>query len=237
MVSGLIRNSSMPGRHAPTSTRGQLVRFAVMLVFSLIAGTYAPAFAYDSSWHKATGWSGEYPSGFTIAADMTIDIRPKLDPAAPKSVKCRLKKGATYHQWNSKRAASDRLQFISFTKIKTYRLTGDLTVKLERRPSGGVADVRFRKGDTWSYLAYLGEGAFLMKFRGQIYVAGQEMFAKSTEVAAAGNTGTSDYDEWLDLRCANGAVGWIFANEVRGKPGFLGANITGYGKASDGLPR
>jgi hypothetical protein len=210
---------------------------AVVLLLVLIADPRRPAFAYDASWHQAPGWSGEYPNGFTIAADMTIDIRARLDPAAPKSVSCRLKKGATYHEWNRKRIAADRLQFISFTRIKTYMMTGELTVQLERRRDREFIDVHFRNGDTWSYLFYSAEGFFLLKFGDEVYVAGQEMFEKSTEVASGGDAAASDYDEWLGLRCANGAVGWIFANEMKDKPGILGANIPGYGKASDGLPR
>jgi hypothetical protein len=236
MFSSVIRNSPMPGRHAPTSTPGRLVRFAVMPAFGLIAGTCMPAFAYDSSWHRATGWSGEYPSGFTIAADMTIDIRTRLDPAAPKSVSCRLEKGATYHQWNSERVAADRLQFISFTRIKTFLMTGELTVQLQRNRDREVIDVNFRNGDTWSYLFYFGEGFFLMKFGDEVYVAGQELLETSTEVARGGSAAASDYDEWLGLRCANGAVGWILASEVKDKLGFLHANIPGYGDAIDGLP-
>jgi hypothetical protein len=236
MVTSAVHRLPTPRFCAPASVPEAPVRFALALMLVLIAAAHAPARAYDSSWHKATGWSGEYPNGFTIARDLTIDIRAMPDPDAPKSVACRLKKGATYHQWNSKRVAADHLEFISFTKIRTYRITDKLTVRLERQADGRQAAVTFRKGDTWSFLAALAEGSFLMKFNGEVYVAGQDMFARSTEVAKPGGDGESDYDEWLGLRCANGAVGWILAGEVKGKPGFGGPNITGYGAARDGRP-
>jgi hypothetical protein len=34
-----------------------------------------PAIAYDGSWYQNKGWSGEYPYGFTVASDVTIEIR------------------------------------------------------------------------------------------------------------------------------------------------------------------
>src|SRR5215470_12579568 len=77
---------------------------------------------YDASWYRANGWSGEYPDGFTMASNVATKIRGSLNLDAPKIISCVLRKGATYHQWNKKRVISDRLEFISFTKIMTYEL-------------------------------------------------------------------------------------------------------------------
>src|SRR6267154_4009891 len=140
-----------------------------------------PTAKYDASWYKANGWSGEYPNGFTMASNVTTKIRGSLELDAPKSISCVLRKGATYHQWNKKRVISDRLEFISFTKIETYELDASFTVELRRQSDGD----------------------------------------------------DSTYDEWLKLRCANGAVGWILFNEIKDGPDFAAPNITGHGSASD----
>jgi hypothetical protein len=65
----------------------------------IVLFTYSKsAFAYDASWYEVRrAWSGEYPHGFTMEADETIDIRPELSLEATKSVSCSLRKGATYH--------------------------------------------------------------------------------------------------------------------------------------------
>src|SRR5262245_52931371 len=97
-------------------------RFSCFVAFLPAVGAAGPAFSYDASWYKMKDWSGEYPDGFTLAADVTINIRWRLDLGAPKSISCVLRKGSTYHEWNKKRVVSDRLEFVSFTKIVTYEL-------------------------------------------------------------------------------------------------------------------
>jgi hypothetical protein len=59
------------------------------------------------------------------------------------------------------------------------------------------------------------------------------LYEKSAKVEAPVNGDESTYDEWLGLRCVNGAVGWIFFNEIKDAPAFSAPNITGYGYASD----
>ena len=192
-----------------------------------------PAGKYDGSWYKANRWSGEYPDGFTMARNVTTMIRGSLDVDAPKSVSCVLRKGATYHPWNKKRVVSDRLEFVSFTKIETYDLDASFTVELRRQLDGDDITIQFKKGDQWLYLAGLAEGTFLIKFNDTIYVAGQDLYEKSTKVGTSVNGDESTYDEWLKLRCANGALGWILFNEIKDGPDFAAPNIGGYGNASD----
>jgi hypothetical protein len=208
-------------------------RFSCFVAFLPAVGAAGPAFSYDASWYKAKSWSGEYPNGFTMTADVTISIRGSLDLDAPKSISCALKKGSTYHVWNKKRVVSDRLEFISFTKIETYELEARRAVEVRRKSGGRSTIIEFKKGDRWSYLAYLAEGSFLIKFGNTVYIAGQNLLEKSTEVEAAVKSEQSTYDEWLKLKCAHGTVGWIFFNEIKNAPGFSKANISGYGIASD----
>jgi len=192
-----------------------------------------PTGKYDASWYRSNGWSGEYPDGFTMASNVTTKIRgsPNLD--AQKTISCVLRKGATYHQWNKKRVISDRLEFISFTKIETYELNASFTVELRRQSDGDDTTIQFKKGDQWLYLANLAEGTFLVKFNDTIYIADQDLYEKSTKFEAPVDRDESTYDEWLKLRCANGAVGWILFNEIKDGPDFGAPNITGYGSASD----
>jgi hypothetical protein len=208
----------------------RLLRLAPFLFSVAAAG---PALSYDASWYKATSWSGEYPNGFTMTANLSINIRERLGLDAPKSISCRLKEGWTYHQWNKKRVVSDRLEFVSFTKVAIYNVKESFTVELERQSDGGNTSIEFEKGDRWFYLFYIAEGAFLIKFGESIYIAGPDFLERSTEVESSVNSHRSTYDEWLRLKCANGTVGWIFFNEIKNAPGFSKANIVGYGIASD----
>jgi hypothetical protein len=212
-----------------------LLRVAMVVGTGVMAwlGAAMPAFAYDSSWHREANWSGEYPHGFTMSANATINIRERLDPDAPKTVSCLLKRGATYHIWNKQRVASDQLEFVSWTKIETYELNANIAVGVWRRSDNRKVVVNFRKGDRWSYLAYLAEGTFLMKFGDTVYVADQDLGTKSTRVAPFNNSDRSGYDEWLKLKCANGAVGWIFLKEIESMANFSTPKIIEYGTARD----
>lgn len=189
----------------------------------------AAAWAYDDTWHKVTGsWSGEYPFGFTVKSNVTVSIRSHLDLNAPKSVPCLLRKGATYHQWNTKRVAVDQLQFVSFTKISTYELNTDFAAQAALKPDNSAVTIHFKRGDRWTYLSYVGEGEFLVRFGDTIYAATQDLLDASTEVRHG-----EGYDEWLGLRCANGAVGWILVRDVEHLPELAKVTIESYGTAED----
>jgi hypothetical protein len=203
-----------------------------------------PATKYDTSWHRAAYWSGEYPHGFTMTANVTIRIRSTPDPDVPRSKSCALRKGATYHPWNRSRVASDQLEFVTFTRIQTFELQEDYTVKLTPEPGGGSATIAFKKGDRWSYLANFGEGQFLIRVGGGTYRTDQDLYQRSAEVGAPADRRQRTYEdreeeyrmrnhEWVKLKCANGAAGWIFYNEVRKVPGFSDPNECGYGCAED----
>ena len=71
-----------------------------------------------------------------------------------------------------------------------------------------------------------------MSVAGKVYIGGQDLIDNSTEVGAQSND-KDGYDEWLGLKCANGAVGWILLRDVQDAPGFGQANLTEYGKADD----
>jgi hypothetical protein len=198
----------------------------------MAAGLAFPAVAYDASWYRAAGWSGEYPNGFTMTVDVTTNIRANPDPDAPKSQSCFLREGATYHEWNKKRVRSDKLEFVSFTKIATHALKTDYAAHVWRTPSNRAVVIHFKKGDQYQYLAYGAEGTFLIRHKGGIYMADQGLAEKSVEVPPLIDK-ENNYDEWLKLTCANGARGWILMAEIRNAPGFSEPNIVEYGVARD----
>jgi len=201
-------------------------------ILALALGT-APALAYDDSWYRSNGWGGEYPNGFTLTADTATEIRAEPDTATSATIACLLNKDATYHQWNQPRVEKDKLQFVTFSKIEAYRLTKNLTVDAQPNDGGNEVKLRFKKGETWEFLTYIGEGFFLMRYRGAVYQAGQDLIEASDAVAAGEEHAV---DEWLQLTCANGVSGWLLFADTLNKPGFGPPNITDYGNASDGQP-
>jgi hypothetical protein len=217
--------------------------FAIILAAALTASpvqaeqpSEKPIKKYDASWYKADFWSGEYPGGFTMTQDATINIRSSPDPAAPKSTACLLKKNATYHPWNQDRVHSDHLEFISFTRIETYEVKESVTADLDPESGGESVARKFRKGERWFYLAAVSEGNFIMKAGDRVYTTGQQdLFEKSTKIDPSDGSGqeADNLDEWLKLTCANGAAGWIFLDEIRNDDRFSEAETIGYGCAGD----
>jgi hypothetical protein len=191
-----------------------------------------PSSSYDAGWHKENFWSGEYPNGFTMAANLTIPIRSRPDPAAAKSLPCLLKRGATYHVWNKSRVASDKLQFVSYTRIETYQLKADYKSQLMRKSDHEPIDVGLKSGDHWSLLVPLSEGMVLIKAGDTMYVASQDLVDNSERLDSSTEK-PAVQDEWLGLRCANGTAGWIFLGEIKENPAFTDPNVPDYGEARD----
>jgi hypothetical protein len=189
---------------------------------------------YDASWYKSDYWTGEYPDGFATTRNVTVKIREILDPAAPRTVSCALRKGATYHPWNEARVASDQLEFVTFSKIETYELKEDFKDELERKSDGRDVPIELHKGDRWLYLAGVQEDIFMLRVGGTDYVAsGAYLLKISTQVDPRIKSKQSPDDEWMKLKCANGAVGWIFANEIAKAPGVSRYTTDSYGHAYD----
>jgi hypothetical protein len=203
---------------------------AAILVLAL---GVAPALAYDGSWYRSNGWGGEYPNGFTMTGDTAVEMRGEADPAAPAATACLLRKDATYHQWNEARVASDKLEFVTFSRIEKYRLKKNFTADVQADKDGSDVKLRLKKGDAWEFLTYIGEGFFLMRYRGAVYQAGQDLAEASDPLAGSD---AHAVDEWLKLTCANGATGWLLFADTQDKPGFGPPNITDYGHAADGQP-
>ncbi len=215
-------------------TTRRLTILALLLAWGAASAALAGAAAaapYDpTSWYEADYWGGEYPPGFTMATSLTTPIRTDTDPNAPRSVDCALEKGATYQPWNGERVASARLEFITYSPIVNYQVSGALQVTVTRQTDNVETTLSFADGDAWDKLIYVGEGSFLMRRDGVIYMAGQDLM----DAAMTGDPASElSPDEWLGLDCANGASGWLLLSDVVGQPGFDEPNITGYGTAAD----
>lgn len=200
---------------------------------ALVAATLAlagpAAAAYDRSWYMADFWGGEYPAGFTISAPVTTMIRAGPDVDLVRSIECTLEAGATYHPWNLARVDSANLRFLTFSMKESYRFTRPTTATLATL-EGVDRTMFFAEGEAWTYLAYLGEGNFLLEFAGETLVGDPSVLENS--VTASPPTSQAP-DEWLGLTCANAATGWLLLREVYDTPGFDVPNITGYGDAAD----
>lgn len=192
----------------------------------------APALAYDPSWYRSDGWGGEYPAGFTLTQSVSTKLRAADDPAAPRDIDCALSKGATYHPWNADRVAASGLQFVSYTRTVDYAVAEPLDTVVYRMPEGDEVPLSLAAGAEWTYLTYVAEGLFVMRYDGVIYQADQDLFEASKE---AGNGAADDTptDQWMKLTCDNKATGWMLLSEVIGQPGFDAPQITDYGKAAD----
>ena len=191
------------------------------------------ALAYDATWYKTDFWAGEYPNGFTLAKDFTTEIRETPDPDAAHSVKCALKQGETYHQWNEGRVKASKLEFVSYVKKVAYEIKQPATLILQNEKTESDETIAFKAGDEWTYLTYYAEGAFRMEFKGVPYAAEQELFEYSQEKGK--KEGDSDHEdhEWLKLTCANGNKGWLLFDDVAELPEFEKPDFPEYGKAED----
>ena len=210
-----------------------MVRRLSFCVFALaLTAATAAAAAYDSSWFRADFWGREYPSGFTMTENAAIDIRPEPDPGVASTIPCDLSKNATYHPWNQKRTEERELKFVTFTKVRRYDINRAYRAEVSREGDSTAITIDFKDGDRWEYLTYGSEGFFLMRFNGEHYVAGQDLFEVSTDLDKDAE-GANSVDEWLQLTCDNGNVGWLLMRDVEGLPAFGEPNTLDYGSAAD----
>jgi hypothetical protein len=157
--------------------------------------------AYDSTWFKADGWSGEYPNGISVVAKKTsVPARAEMDLEAPANIQCGLPYLAVFHPWNAKRKAS----YVTMSKIVI------LTVKQDFVFEDEGTKINLKKGDTIEYLVYGAEGWFTVRINGKIYGADQSLFDQVEPV----DQSAFRQDEWLNVRCRNGKKGWILLDDL-----------------------
>jgi hypothetical protein len=205
------------------------MKVSILAAVIMLAGGSAVAASYDDSWYRAPFWSGEYPDGFSVVKSTTVQLRPVLDKDAEKTIACDLPQGATYQPWNQSRVEEQGLAFVSFTKIGDYKMLKPLETTLYRRTDATELQVKLSRGETWRYLVYLGEGAFLMEYKGEEFDGNPDMLDASEQQGDA-----NGYEEWLRINCPNNQWGWLYMGDVTLDDGtFVAPNITNYGESTD----
>ncbi len=192
---------------------------------------FEPREYYGDGWYRSDGWGGEYPTGFTVLAATTLELRGSPDPRVAASIPCAFAPKTTYHPWNQPRVASDGLEFITFTRKEDFVLTAPFSVEVYDN-AGAAKTLDLKPGDRWTFLAYIGEGYFVMGYDGVEYQAGQDLIEQSRS-AGPEYPPEESTDEWLGLACQGGTVGWLLMGEIVDLPAFGPPNITGYGDAAD----
>ena len=134
--------------------------FTSIAAVTFLSSLAGPGLAYDDTWHQTDFWAGEYPAGFSMQQDAVTTIRTEPNPNVPRSIQCELKKNATYHTWNQKRAKSDKLEFITFVPITKYRTKKAGTVDVHDEKTKKEVKLNLKAGDEWTFLTYYGEGFF-----------------------------------------------------------------------------
>lgn len=175
--------------------------FFLLMTALLLASIQAFA-GYDAAWYQDDFWSGEYPNGFSVVKrGVSVPARMQMDPAAAKSITCRLPYRAVYHPWNEARKA----QFRTASRIVPLVASADVYLGdgLEER-------VLVKKGETIEYLMYQAEGTFSVRFQGKVYGADQGLFSS---VEPYDQTQMQE-DQWVRVRCLNGKNAWIFLRDL-----------------------
>jgi hypothetical protein len=201
------------------------------LVFAVTLAVTMPAIAEDE-WHRAEFWGREYPSGFTMMEDASIDIRAEPEASIPRTIGCDLSKNATYHPWNEKRVEERKLKFVTLTKIRHYEISHKFGAQVRKDGSDVDTTIAFERGDKWEYLTYGAEGFFLFRFNGEVFVGSQELFEASAALDKVPEM-SDGAEEYMQLTCDNGLSGWLRMLDVEGLPAFGAPNLPDYGRAED----
>lgn len=174
----------------------------------LLAGAGSAAAGYDDSWYITDFWSGEYPGGFAVAApNVAVPARPEMDKDLPASLSCPLPYKAMFSPWNEERTRLSEARFVTASKI--VPLTA--LAAFEFQPDDGSAPVPIQQGETIEHLIYGAEGAFLARIRGREYTAYPDLFDRVDPVPDDAFV----QDEWLQLRCEDGALAWILISDLQ----------------------
>ena len=204
------------------------MKVALLAAAIVLAGGPAIAAPYDDSWYRAPFWSGEYPDGFSVVKATTLQLRPTLDKDADKTIACDLPQGATYQPWNQSRVEEQGLTFVSFTKIGDYKMLKPLETTLYRRMDATELQVKLSKGETWRYLVYLGEGAFLMEYKGEEFDGNPDMLDASEQQGVSLVPVDRAYATWSFVAAGLYAPCRLYAQ--------YDLHRNGLGRAPDGTP-
>ncbi|MDA9009226.1 hypothetical protein N9K16_04620 [Alphaproteobacteria bacterium] len=220
-----------------------LIVSATVLGFTAFTLTHSP----EPSWaagdqgtaqsnriYKTDFWSGEWPPGFTVQEDTYVSGRPSPDSTTSRTIRCSLEKSATYHPWNQKRSKADNLQFFTIQTTQAFVVKSAVNAYVSDPDTNEESTIQFKKGDEWTFLTYYGEGFYRMSFKGQDYVAEQDLSESSVETTAS-QSNEPVYEQWLGLPCDNNIFGWLLLEDLTGNDAIGEPNVPEYGAAVDGV--
>ena len=190
---------------------------------------------YDDGWYVDYFWPGEYPVGFTIlSAGIVLQGRPLPDPSTPMTLTCPLEEGATIHQWNHTRVASDDLVIVVASEIahETVNTEGVLEV-IPPGEQPGYIDIPVSPGDVIEHLRYYGEGFGLIRLNGQEYQLDVQQIVDLVDPAIE----PAEEHQWVLVTCDNAEASriWLRYDEVMAASGVAETELTEYGNATDAI--
>ncbi len=175
------------------------------IILSLLVCQSAWA-GYDSSWHQAEYWSGEYPSAYSvIKRDVKVQARKGMDKDLAKDVTCELPYLAVFSPWNNPRNEKNKARYYTASKIVKLIAKQDFDF-----PTDDDKVLKIKKGQVIEYLIYGGEGYFTVRINGKEMGADQSLFEQVEP------TKESDFvqEEWIHLECANKVTAWIHTADL-----------------------
>ena len=209
------------------------IMIAAALLLASSTGLFA---AYDNSWYQTDYWSGEYPNGFSVVKKNTVvKGRAGMDKDLAANIDCKLPYKAVFQHWNEARNKKSQVSYFTASKIVNLVAAKDFDFPVYEGDA-----LKIKKGDLIEYLIYGSEGMFLVRIKGSVYEADQELF----ENVEAFSEDALVQDEWLQVKCENGSRAWLFMNdlvvfgsdgELKYLPGLaqMGPGLMGYGEARD----
>lgn len=187
---------------------------ALLLVVSVLVCANS-AFAYDSSWYKSPGWSGEYPPGFQVTKrGVTVLGRKTVDETEVPSVKCVLKRNKY-----TPGKALPKAEYMEVSKIIPMTAKQDFTYATsaynEQTQDFDDYTIDIKKGDIVEYLTYYAEGSFRARYKGKEFDAEQDLFDNVEYDLLADGTSPFINEQWINLSCMNKVNVWLNLKDLQ----------------------
>lgn len=192
---------------------------------------------YDAeAWFVGYGWSGEYPTAFTIIEDgVILPARSVPDIETATDLTCPLPKAANIHPWNSDRVEKDDLVFVNATKRVPLEVVKAGVVSVFTPTNEDPINLNLEPGDVVTFDRYFAEGYGAISYKDVQYE-----IALNDLDPLLGEADPYDYQEheWVKVTCYDEAKtrAWILRSETDGAAGVTLSQIEGFGYASDGVP-
>lgn len=192
---------------------------------------------YDADvWFVGYGWSGEYPTAFTIIEDgVILPARSVPDIETATDMTCPLPKAANIHPWNADRVEKDDLVFVNATKRIPQTVVKAGTVSVFLPMEEDPVNLNLAPGDVVTFDRYYGEGYGAVSYEDVQY----ELALNDLDpLLDESDPSAYEEHEWVKVTCYDEAKtrAWILRSETDGAAGVALSQIEGFGYASDGVP-